>query len=286
MKTLIHILIGTAAALVVSTAAFAQPGMGRGPNMGGGFQAGYSGLDDVRNQIHATAEEWKVIGPLLQTVLTCRQTADYSLGDQQDNMNSPDMFGGGRGGFGGGGPGGRGGDSFADPGNFGGGGPGGRGGGGRGGFGGGGPGGRGGDSFADPGNFGGGGPGGFGGGGRGGRGGFGGGGPGNFGPGGPDVGGTTTNAASASGNAADANGPRGGGSSGVSANNAVAYALAELKVTLSATNTPKSEIQQKLTAVQEARRKANTDLDAAKADLRKLLTLQQEAVLSSLGYLD
>ena len=261
--------------------AFAQPGMGRGPNMAGGNQAGGNGLDGVKSQIHATDEEWKVIGPLLQAVVTCRQTAEYSLGDQQDSMNSQGMFGGGRGGFGGGGPGGFGGDSFADPGNFGGGGgPGGRGGGGRGGFGGGG---RGGDSFADPGNFGGGGAGGFGGGGRGG---FGGGGPGNFGPGGPDGGGSTTNATSASGNAADANGPRGGGSAGVSANNAVAYALAELKVTLTATNTPKSEIQEKLTAVQAARKNARTELDAAKADLRKLLTLQQEAVLSSLGYLD
>jgi hypothetical protein len=72
----------------------------------------------------------------------------------------------------------------------------------------------------------------------------------------------------------------------VSANNAVAYALAELKVTLTATNAPKSEIQEKLVAVQAARLKARTDLDVAKADLCKLLTLQQQAVLSSLGYLD
>ena len=72
----------------------------------------------------------------------------------------------------------------------------------------------------------------------------------------------------------------------MSANNAVAYALAELKVTLTATNAPKSEIQEKLTAVQAARQKARTDLDVAKADLCKLLTLQQQAVLSSLGYLD
>ena len=256
MNTVKKIFAGTVAALVISMPAFAQPGMGRGPNMGGGSQAGYSALDDVKSQIHATDDEWKVIGPLLQTVVTCRQTADYSLGNQQDNMNSPDMFGGGRGGFGGGGPGGRGGDSFADPGSGGGGGRGGRGGGGRGGFGGG-----------D-------------------RGGFGGGGPGNFGPGGPDGGVTSTNAPSASENAADANGPRGGGSSGVSANNAVAYALAELKITLTATNSPKSEIQEKLAAVQAARQKARSDLNAAKANLRLLLTLQQEAILASLGYLD
>jgi hypothetical protein len=262
MNIIKKLLTGTAATLVISTAAFAQPGMGRGANMAGGNQAGYTGLDDVRSQIHATAEEWKVIGPLLQAVVTCRQTADYSLGDQQDNMNSPGMFGGGRGGFGGGGPGGRGGDSFADPGSFG---------GGRGG--GGGPGGFGGGS----------GPGGFGGGGLGG---FGRGGPGNFGPGGPDGGGAATNAPGASGNAAGFNGSGGGGFSGMSANNAVALAMAELKTTLTATNTSKSEIQEKLAAVQEARRKAKTDLDTAKANLRKLLTLQQEAVLASLGYLD
>ena len=72
----------------------------------------------------------------------------------------------------------------------------------------------------------------------------------------------------------------------MSANNAVAYALAELKVTIAATNAPKSEIQEKLTAVQAARQKAKTDLDSAKANLRQLLTLQQEAILASLGYLD
>ena len=245
MNTLKTLLAGAIATLVISMPAFAQPGMGRGPNMGGGNQAGYSVLDDVKSQIHATDEEWKVIGPLLQAVITCRQTADYSLGDQQDNMNSPGMAGRGRGGFGGGGPGGRGGDSFADPG-----------GGGRGGFGGGG------------------------------RGGFGGVGPDNFGPGGPDGGVASTSGPSASENAADSNGPRGGGSSGVSANNAVAYALAELKVTLTATNAPKSEIQEKLTAVQAARQKARSDLDAAKANLHQLLTLQQEAILAGLGYLD
>jgi hypothetical protein len=72
----------------------------------------------------------------------------------------------------------------------------------------------------------------------------------------------------------------------MSANNAVALAMAELKTTLAATNSSKSEIQEKLAAVQEARRKAETDLDTAKGNLRKLLTLQQESVLASLGYLD
>ena len=66
----------------------------------------------------------------------------------------------------------------------------------------------------------------------------------------------------------------------------MALALAELKSALAAKNITAAEIQEKLAVVQEARRKAKTDLDTAKANLRKLLTLQQEAVLASLGYLD
>ena len=237
--------------------------MGRGPNMGFDFQASSTGLDGVRSQIHATAEEWKVIGPLLQTVITCRQTADYSLGNQQDDMNFPGMVGG----FGGFGPGGFGADSFSDPGSF------------PGGFGGGGPGGGpggfvlGGPGFGGPDVFG---AGGFG---RGGRGGFG---PGLW----PNGDGATTKATSAAGNAAGFNGPEGAGFSGVTPDNAVAYALAELKTTLTATNATKSDIQEKLAAVHDARQKARADLETAKANLRKLLTLKQESVLASLGYLD
>ena len=241
MNTLKKTLAGTVATVAISIAAFAQPGMGRGPNMGFGNQASSTGLDGVRSQIHATAEEWKVIGPLLQTVISCRQTADYSLSNQQDDMNFPGMFGG----FGGFGPGGFGLDSFADPGSIGG---------------------------AGPGDFGGGGPGGFG---RGGQMGFG--------PGGwPNGGGTTTNAASAPGGAADFN----GAGSVINADNAVALALAELKSALAAKNITAAEIQEKLAAGHVARQKAGADLETAKTKLRKLLTLKQESVLACLGYLD
>ena len=251
-------LAGSVATAVVSMAVFAQPGMGRGPNMGFGYQASSTGVDGVRSRIHATVEEWKVIGPLLQTVITCRQTTDYSLSNQQDDMNLPGMFGG----FGGFGPGGFGADSFSDPGSF------------PGGLGGGGPGGPG---FDGRGGFGpGGGPGGFG------RGGLGG-----FGPGGwLGGGGTPTNAPGASGNAPDVNAPGGAGLSDMNADNAVALALAELKNALSAKNITAAEIQEKLAAVHDARQKARTDLETAKTRLRKLLTLKQEAVLTSLGYLD
>lgn len=289
MKTLRTLLVGSTIALALSAAAFAQPGMGRGANMPGGNPTGFGGLDAVKGQIRATDEEWKVIGPLLQSVVTSREAATFSLSDQQGNSNMPGMVGGPNGGppgFGGGGPGGfGGGDSFAEPGAFGGGpggggrgGRGGRGGpGGPGGFGGGGPGG---DSFGEPGEFG-----------MGGPGGFGGGGPGGFGPGaGPNGGVASTNAPGTLGNAAGFNSPRGGGRGGGfmggGANNAVALALTQLGTALSTTNTPMTEIQEKAAAVRDARRKAVADLGAAQTNLRRLLTLEQEAVLLSLGYLD
>jgi Spy/CpxP family protein refolding chaperone len=59
---------------------FGPPGPGgfsRPPGFGGGF-AQTSRLDDVKKQIGASDEEWKVIGPKLQKVLAARQalTAD------------------------------------------------------------------------------------------------------------------------------------------------------------------------------------------------------------------
>jgi hypothetical protein len=57
------------------------PGGGFGPPGGpGGFGMGFAGprLEDVKKRLGATEEEWKVIGPKLQKVLTARQvlTAD------------------------------------------------------------------------------------------------------------------------------------------------------------------------------------------------------------------
>lgn len=72
----------------------------------------------------------------------------------------------------------------------------------------------------------------------------------------------------------------------MNADNAVALALAELKTALSAKNITAAEIQEKLAAVHVARQKARADLETAKTKLRKLLTLKQESVLASLGYLD
>ena len=73
---------------------------------------------------------------------------------------------------------------------------------------------------------------------------------------------------------------------GGGANHAVALALTQLGTALSATNTPAAELQEKIAALREARRRAVADLDAAQQKLRQLLTSEQEAVLISLGYLD
>ena len=309
-----QILAGTISSLLLSAVAIAQTGpsapnvaapsapttsrVAANPGDGGAF--GTASVSSVKIQIHATDEEWKVVGPSLQALINARQAANYEVTDSQFNAGSAGRFGG-RGGPGGGfGPGG--GDSFADPSAGGGGGRGGRGGGmGRGGPGGG-------DSFGDPGAGGGfgrgggmgrGGPGGgfgpngddfgdpaaggFGQGGPGGRGGRGGRGGGFGGPGGEAFGDP---------GAAGGFGPGGGGGFGGpggmgGGNNAVAQALAELRTTLSSTNSASTDLlKEKLEAVRSARQKAKSDFEAADKNLRQLLTPQQQAILVSLGYLE
>jgi hypothetical protein len=65
----------------------------------GGFFGGRGGgrpMDDVRIKVHATEEEWKVIGPKLQKVIAARQIYDASRATAGGGF-------GGRGGGGGGG---------------------------------------------------------------------------------------------------------------------------------------------------------------------------------------
>ena len=283
MNTSKQLFAGLFSALVLSSVALAQSGpaeratsqapaatastapagngdrveTGRNPNTAVGNLPANTGVDAVKNQIHATDEEWKVIGAGLQSVVTARQTAASGLAGAQGNADFGGMNGG-RGGPGGGF------DRGGRGGGFGRGGPGG-------GFGRGGPGGN--DSFADPGNGG-----GFG------RGGFAGG-PG--GPGGPGGSAGTTNAPATASNESAPNGPPGGGFPGMTGgNNAVATALAELKSALSNSKTPADQVKEKLAAVRNARQKANADLAAAEKSLRLLLTGDQETVLVSLGYLE
>jgi Spy/CpxP family protein refolding chaperone len=240
------------------------------------------GLDDVKKQLGASDEEWKVIQPKLQKVITARQTL---AADARGPAMGFGGFGGGRGGFGFGG--------FGGP-------PGG-------GFGGfpGGPGGFGGPP--QPGQVmpaplrdqlqlsteqkkqldelqkevdarlakiltdeqkkqlkdiqqgpGGGPPGGPGGGFPGGPGG-----PGGF--GGP---------------------PPGGLAGGPVASNAISQAQADLKTTLADPKHTADEVKEKVAAVRKARQKVRGELETAQKDLLKLLTPEQEATLVGLGYID
>jgi hypothetical protein len=256
------------------------------PAPASGISSANTGFDGIKTQLHATDEEWKIISPALQSVITLRQTANEGLSGAQGGTGLGGMMGGFGGGFGG--PGG--GDSFSDPGNRGGrGGGGGFGGGDAGGFGGGDPAGFGGGG---PGGFGGGDPGGFGGGGRGGRGGRGGGGGGGGFGGGPGGFGGGGGGGFGGGDRGGFGGPGGGGGGGGSpiatggGNNPVALALSELRTAISSTNAPADQIKEQVAAVRTARQKAQTDLAAAQKNLRSLLTADQEAVLVSQGYLE
>jgi hypothetical protein len=299
MTTTKQLLAGTLSAFALAATVSAQPGP---MDFGMPNATGNSGVNYVKTLIRSTDEEWKVVGPLVQSVSSARATANYSFSDAQGGWVGGPGGGFGRGGpggpgggFGRGGPGG--GDSFADPG-MGRGGPGdfGRGGrGGRGGFGRGGPGG--GDSFGDPG-MGRGGPGGFGRGGFGpgpdgfgpGMDGFGPGAPGFAGPGGPGENAGITNAPgtapSASAQNTAAGGSPGGSAAGMGgAENDVATALAELR-TAASTNAAPELLKEKIDALSKARQKAKTELMAAEKKLRQLLTAEQQSVLTALGYLD
>lgn len=239
------------AALVLTLSSLASAQMGRG---GGGDPFG---LANLKTQIKASDEEWKVIGPKLREVAMARQAVNASV----DDTNAGEF---GRGGRGPGGPGG-GNDTFNGPSSDSGGGRGGRRG--PGGFG------RdGGPPSTQPGEF----PpeGDFGRRGR--RGGFGppdfgGQGPEGFGPGGRG-------------------GPEGrggrGGPMGGRGGNAVLSALIDLQNTVKDPQSTPEQIAEKTTAVNAARSKAKTQLTAAQTELKLLLTDDQQAMLVEQGYLD
>jgi outer membrane murein-binding lipoprotein Lpp len=68
--------------------------------------------------------------------------------------------------------------------------------------------------------------------------------------------------------------------------NAVMQKLVELRTALADPNATSEQFKEKTAAVRSARQKAKTELAAARKDLLQLLTLDQEAMLVSLGYLD
>lgn len=67
---------------------------------------------------------------------------------------------------------------------------------------------------------------------------------------------------------------------------AVDKAMTDLNTTLQNSSASPEEIKTKLTAVRQAREKAKADLAAAQADLKKILTVRQEAVLVEMGQLE
>ena len=68
--------------------------------------------------------------------------------------------------------------------------------------------------------------------------------------------------------------------------NSVTPALTALQTTLADPKATQEEIKQKVEDVRAARKKAQTDLDAAEKDLKLLLTPTQQATLIAEGILD
>lgn len=115
-----------------------------------------------------------------------------------------------------------------------------------------------------------------------GRGGFGFGGGGR-GPGGPGGGGGGGNAGGGGNNAG---GNTGGGGDRNRGNRGGSEESQALRTALESDSTPADEIKAKLTAVREHRKKAAAELAAARAELQKVVTVRQEAVLVSMGLLE
>jgi Spy/CpxP family protein refolding chaperone len=67
---------------------------------------------------------------------------------------------------------------------------------------------------------------------------------------------------------------------------AITQAQAELKTTLNDPKHTTEDVAEKVAAVRKARQKARDDLDKAQKELVKMLTADQQAVLVSLGYLE
>lgn len=59
-----------------------------------------------------------------------------------------------------------------------------------------------------------------------------------------------------------------------------------LRTTLENDNASADEIKVKLTALRDSRKKATAELDAARAELQKVVTVRQEAVLVAMGLLE
>jgi hypothetical protein len=122
-----------------------------------------------------------------------------------------------------------------------------------------------------------------------GRGGFGGRRGGGFG-GGPGGGGQGGNGGGPGGGATagggNGGGPGGGGPGGNRPGRVSSPEADALQAALASDSTTPAEIQAKLQALRDARKKAAADLEQARQDLQKVLTLRQEATLVEMGILD
>ena len=116
----------------------------------------------------------------------------------------------------------------------------------------------------------------------GGRGGPGGGGPGGGGPGGGGNGGAPT----AGGGAPAPGGAPAAGGGGDQQNRGGSAESQALRTALESETTANDDLKAKLAALREARKKAAAELAAARADLQKVVTVRQEAVLVSMGVLE
>jgi len=81
-------------------------------------------------------------------------------------------------------------------------------------------------------------------------------------------------------------GDRGGGGGGDRGDRGGSPESQALRTALEGDSTSAEDLKAKLAAVREARKKAAAELEAARADLAKVLSVRQEAVLVSMGILE
>jgi hypothetical protein len=81
-------------------------------------------------------------------------------------------------------------------------------------------------------------------------------------------------------------GGRGGGGFGADPNNPITLAMTELQAALDNKDTPAPTIAAKMTALRDARAKAQTALAASQKALKEVLTQRQEGTLLTMGYLE
>jgi hypothetical protein len=88
------------------------------------------------------------------------------------------------------------------------------------------------------------------------------------------------------GGGGDRGGGGGGGGGDRGGDRAGSAESQALRTALESESTPPDQLKAKLTAVRDARKRSAAELEAARADLQKVVTVRQEAVLVSMGILE